>query len=173
VEVIDMALVRWDPFRELTSLQNEVNRLFTRIGGGEVGDRQAWMPSVDVIETPDAIQLKAELAGIDPKDIKLEVDENVLTLSGERRFEEEVHEDKYYRIERRYGSFSRSIALPQNVQADSIDANFENGVLTVSVPKVPEVQPKRIQVTVKGGPSGTVEGVATERDGGQGEGQAE
>jgi len=169
-----MALVRWDPFRELTSLQSEVNRLFTRIGGGELPGRQAWMPSVDVIETPDAIQLKAELAGIDPGDIKLEVDENVLTLSGERRFEEEVHEDKYYRIERRYGSFTRSIALPQNVQADKIDATFENGVLQVTVPKMPEVQPKRISVNVKAGPTGTVEGASVERTDGQGaEGQTQ
>ncbi len=167
-----MALVRWDPFRELTSLQGEVNRLFTRMSGGEPSGRQAWMPSVDVIETPDAIQLKAELAGIDPADIKLEVDENVLTLSGERRFKEEVHEDKYYRIERRYGSFTRSIALPQNVQADKIDANFENGVLQVTVPKMPEVQPKRISVNVRGGQPGTVEGVSAERTDGQGaEGQ--
>jgi HSP20 family protein len=158
-----MALVRWDPFRELTSLQNEVNRLFTRMGGGDVAERQAWMPSVDVIETPDSIRLKAELAGVGPDDIKLEVDDNVLTLSGERRFEEEVHEDRYYRIERRYGSFTRSIALPQNVEAEKIEASFENGVLEVTVPKVPEAKPKRISVNVKDGGSRTLEGVSTEK----------
>ena len=103
-----MALVRWDPFRELTALQTEVNRLFSRAGGGDVAERQSWTPSIDVIETDDAIKLKAELAGMDPKDISIEVQDNVLTVSGERRFEEEVKEDKYYRIERRYGSFSRS-----------------------------------------------------------------
>ena len=110
-----MALVRWDPFRELTALQTEVNRLFSRVGGGDVAERQSWTPSIDVIETDDAIKLKAELAGMDPKDISIEVQDNVLTVSGERRFEEEVKEDKYYRIERRYGSFSRSLALPQTV----------------------------------------------------------
>ncbi len=85
-----MALVRWDPFRELTALQTEVNRLFSRVGGGDVAERQSWTPSIDVIETDDAIKLKAELAGMDPADISIEVQDNVLTVSGERRFEEEV-----------------------------------------------------------------------------------
>ena len=114
-----MALVRWDPFRELTALQTEVNRLFSRAGGGDVTERQSWTPSIDVVEKDDAIMLKAELAGMDPKDISIEVQDNVLTVSGERRFEEEVKEDKYYRIERRYGSFSRSLALPQTVDEDA------------------------------------------------------
>jgi len=144
-----MALVRWDPFRDLTSLQNEVNRLFSRAGGADVAERQAWMPSVDVVEAQDSIKLKVELAGMKPEDIKLEVDENVLTVSGERRFEDEVREDKYYRIERRYGSFSRSIALPLNVATDKIDAAYENGVLEVSLPKVEEAKPKRIAVSIR------------------------
>ncbi len=95
-----MALVRWDPFRELTALQTEVNRLFSRVLGSEVAERQSWTPSIDVIETDDSIKLKAELAGMDPADINIEVQDNVLTVSGERRFQEEVKEDKYYRIER-------------------------------------------------------------------------
>lgn len=153
-----MALVRWDAFRDLTALQNEVNRLFSRAGGGDVAERQTWMPSVDVVETQDAIKLKAELAGMKPEDIKLEVDDNVLTVSGERRFEEEVHEDKYYRIERRYGSFSRSIALPQNVMTDHIDATYENGVLEVNLPKVEEAKPKRIRVNIRDREADTIEG---------------
>ena len=117
-----MALVRWDPFRELTSLQSQVNRMFSRLGDGEAAERQSWTPSVDVIETDDEIKLKAELAGMKPEDIKIEVQDNVLTVSGERHFEEEVKEDKYYRIERRYGSFSRSIALPQTADEGRIEA---------------------------------------------------
>jgi HSP20 family protein len=93
----EMALVRWDPFRDLTALQTEVNRLFSR-ASGDVTDRQSWTPAVDVVETDDAIVLKAELAGMDPADINIEVQDNVLTVSGERRFQEEVKEDKYYRI---------------------------------------------------------------------------
>jgi HSP20 family protein len=158
-----MALVRWDPFRELTSLQGEVDRMLRRFGeGGEVG-RESWMPSLDVIETKGSIELKADLAGLRPEDIQLEVEENVLTLRGERRFEEKVEEDKYYRIERRYGSFSRSIGLPQNVDSESIEANYENGVLHVVIPKAAEAKPKKITVGAsKSGPA-TVEASATEK----------
>jgi HSP20 family protein len=158
-----MAVVRWDPYRELTALQNEVNRLFGRSGLGEGTERQSWMPSVDVIETQDAIKFNVELAGMRPDDIKLEVDENVLTISGERRFEEELQEDKYYRIERRYGSFSRSIALPQNVNSEHIEASYTDGVLEVSVPKVEEAKPKRIEVKVAEGGPKTVEGTVAEK----------
>ena len=157
-----MAIVRWDPFRELTSLQSEVNRLFSRASGGDGVERQSWIPSVDVVESKDAITLKAELAGMDPNDISLEVEDNVLTVSGERRFEEEVDEEKYYRIERRYGSFSRSIALPQGADPDKIDAEYENGVLVVTVPKMETAKPKRISVGVKGAGPETVEGSVSE-----------
>src|SRR5660398_275465 len=133
-----MAIVRWDPFRELTAVQDEFNRLLSRARGGEVAERQSWMPSVDVVETQEAIELRAEVAGIEPEDINLEVEDNVLTISGERRFEQEVDEEKYYRIERRYGSFSRSLALPQSVDTDKIVARYENGILEVKVPKVEE-----------------------------------
>ena len=159
-----MAIVRWDPFRELTALQGEVNRLFSRVSGGDVAERQSWIPSVDVVETKDAITLKADLAGMDPNDINLEMEDNVLAISGERRFQEEVEEDKYYRIERRYGSFSRSIALPQDVDPEKIEAEYENGVLTVSVPKVEAVKPKRISVGVKGAGPATIEGTGRAED---------
>jgi HSP20 family protein len=157
-----MALVRWDPFRELTALQTEVNRLFSRVGGGDVAERQSWTPSIDVIETDDNIKLKAELAGMDPKDISIEVQDNVLTVSGERRFQEEVKEDKYYRIERRYGSFSRSLALPQTVQEDAIEAKYENGVLEVIVPKAEIAKPKKISVAIGEHKPETVEAAGTE-----------
>ena len=157
-----MALVRWDPFRDLTALQSEVNRLFSRAGAGDAVDRQSWTPSIDVVESDDDIKLKAELAGMNPDDINIEVQDNVLTLSGERHFEEEVKEDKYYRIERRYGSFSRSIALPQTVDESKIEANYENGVLEVTVPKTEIAKPKKINVSVAGDTRKTVEAKSTE-----------
>jgi HSP20 family protein len=157
-----MALVRWDPFRDLTALQSEVNRLFSRATGGEVGDRQTWTPAIDVVETDDAIVLKAELAGMDPKDINIEVQDNVLTVSGERRFEEEVREDKFYRIERRYGSFSRSLALPPTADESKVQAKYEDGVLQITVPKAEIAKPKKITVSVSGQEHKTVEAAAVE-----------
>ena len=157
-----MAIVRWDPFRELTALQSEVNRLFSRVGGGDVAERQSWTPSIDVIETENSIKLKAELAGMDPKDISIEVQDNVLTVSGERRFQEEVKEDKYYRIGRRYGSFSRSLALPQTVNENGIEAKYENGLLEVVVPKAEVAKPKKIAVAIGEHKPETVEAQATE-----------
>jgi HSP20 family protein len=157
-----MALVRWDPFRELTALQTEVNRLFSRVGGGDVAERQSWTPSIDVIENEGSIKLKAELAGMDPADINIEVQDNVLTVSGERRFQEEVKEDKYYRIERRYGSFSRSIALPQTVSEEGIEAKYENGLLEVTVPKAEITKPKKITVSIGEQKPATVEAKAKE-----------
>lgn len=158
-----MALVRWDPFRELTALQTEFNRLFSRVMGGDVAERQSWTPSIDIIETDDSIKLKAELAGMDPADINIEVQDNVLTVSGERRFQEEVKEDKYYRIERRYGAFSRSIALPQTVDEDKIEAKYENGILEVIVPKVETAKPKKIKVAVSESKPKTVEASTGEK----------
>lgn len=157
-----MALVRWDPFRDLTALQSEVNRLFTRATGGDVAERQSWTPAIDVVETDDAIVLKAELAGMKPEDINIEVQDNVLTVSGERRFEEEVKEDKFYRIERRYGSFSRSLALPPTADESKVDASYENGLLQVTVHKAEVVKPKKITVNIGAGEPKTVEATATE-----------
>jgi HSP20 family protein len=153
-----MAVVRWDPFRELTALQTEVNRLFSRVGGGDVAERQSWTPAVDVVESEGAITLKADLAGMNPADISIEVQDSILTVSGERRFQEEVKEDKYYRIERRYGSFSRSLALPQAVDEDGIEAKYENGLLEVTVPKAEIARPKRITVAVGEGKQPRVNG---------------
>jgi HSP20 family protein len=138
-----MAIIRWDPFREMSTVQNRFDRLFDSVWGGR---QEAWLPAVDVFDTKDAVVLKAELAGMDPDDIQIEVEDNVLTIKGERRFEEKVDEERYYRVERRFGSFQRSLALPQGVKADGIDAAYEDGILEVRVPKAEEEKPKKIEV---------------------------
>ncbi len=141
-----MAIIRWDPFREMTQAQSQLNRLVEQVWGGR---QESWLPAVDVFDKNDAVVLKAELPGMDPDEIQIEVDDNVLTIKGERKFEEEVEEERYYRVERRFGSFQRSLALPQGVQADKIQANYEDGILTITVPKAEEQKPKRIEVKAK------------------------
>ena len=138
-----MAIIRWDPFREMSTVQNRFDRLFDSVWGGR---QEAWLPAVDVFDTKDAVVLKAELPGMKVDDIQIEFDDNVLTLKGERTFEEKVDEERYYRVERRYGSFQRSLALPQGVKADDIRATYEDGILEVTVPKAEAVKPKRIEV---------------------------
>ncbi len=138
-----MAIIRWDPFREMTTLQNQVNRLADSLWSGQ---KESWVPAVDVFDAKDAVVLKAELPGMKIDDIQIEVDDNVLTIKGERSFEEKVDQERYYRVERRYGSFQRSLALPQGVKADDIQATYEDGVLQVTVPKTDEQKPKRIEV---------------------------
>lgn len=139
-----MAIIRWDPFREMTGMQDQVDRLWRGLLEGR--RQESWLPAVDVFDTKEAVVLKAELAGMDPEEIEIEVDDNVLTIKGERRFEEKVDEERYYRIERRFGSFQRSLALPQGVRADEIIAAYDDGILTVTVPKAEEEKPKKIEV---------------------------
>lgn len=138
-----MAIIRWDPFREMTQAQTQLSKLVDQVWGGR---QESWLPAIDVFDQKDAVVLKAELAGMNPDDIQIEVEDNVLTIKGERRFEEEVDEDRYYRVERRFGSFQRSLALPQGMKASDITATYEDGILTVTVPKVEEEKPKRIEV---------------------------
>ncbi len=140
------AVVRFDPFRDITTLRDEMNRLFTRTLGEGAAAGSAWTPAVDIFDQADAILLKAELPGLTPDDIDIEVDDNVLTVKGERRFEDKVEEGRYYRLERAYGHFQRSLTLPQGVKADDISASFDAGVLTVTVPKAEEVKPRKIAV---------------------------
>jgi HSP20 family protein len=141
------SVVRFDPFRDITSLRDEMNRLFTRTLGDSGSGVASWTPAVDVFDTADAIVLRAEVPGLTTDDFDIEVDGDVLTLSGERTFEESVEEGRYHRIERSYGRFARSVTLPQNVKADEISAHLDDGVLTVRVPKADEVRPRRIAVT--------------------------
>ena len=145
------AVVRFDPFRDITSLRDEMNRLFTRTLGEGSSAGSAWTPAVAILDAADAIVLKAELPGLSPEDIDIEIDDNVLTLKGERRFDEKVEEGRYYRVERAYGSFQRSVTLPQGVRPDEITATFDSGVLTVRVPKADEVKPRKIAVGAANG----------------------
>jgi HSP20 family protein len=122
-----MTLVKWNPFREMNALHEDMNRLFSRLDpmrfdGGETGGRQLWTLAMDVIETENEIKLKAALPGIDPKDVNVQVEDNVLTVSAERRFEDKVEKDRYYWIEQQYGSFSRSVTLPQYADPGRIEA---------------------------------------------------
>ena len=134
-------LTRWDPFAEMSRLQNEISR--------SVGDprRQPFAPAVDILETKDAILVKAELPGVKSEDVHVNVENNVLTVSGERRLEHEDEKDGYHRVERWYGSFQRSFALPRSVDSETIEAKLDAGVLTVRIPKKAEVQPRRIAVS--------------------------
>ncbi|HXQ74284.1 MAG TPA: Hsp20/alpha crystallin family protein [Pyrinomonadaceae bacterium] len=145
-----MTIVRYDPFRDLRTLQEEVNRLFstnlTRAFGDEGIGRGAWAPSVDIYENKDQIVLEAELPGMKQEDFDLSIENNVITLRGERKFEKTDETDNYHRVERSYGSFTRSFTLPQTVSAEGATAQYSNGVLRVTLPKREETKARRIEV---------------------------
>jgi HSP20 family protein len=144
-----MNLVTYDPFRELRSLQDEVNRLVTSSfsrGGENDLMRGAWSPSVDIYENKDQIVLEAELPGMKPEDVDISIENNVLTIHGERKFEKKDEQDNFHRVERSYGSFTRSFTLPPTVSSDNVDAVFENGVLRLNLAKREEAKPRRIQI---------------------------
>lgn len=149
-----MTIVRYDPFRDLRTLQEEVNRLFstnlTRAFGDEGIARGAWAPSVDIYENKDQIVLEAELPGMKQEDFDLSIENNVITLRGERKFEKTEETDNYHRVERSYGSFTRSFTLPQTVSAEDATAEYNNGVLRVTLPKREETKARRIQVSGAG-----------------------
>jgi HSP20 family protein len=156
-----MAIVRWDPTREIDSLQSEFNRLFDSfLGNGGRADVRArrWVPAMDLVETADSLVLKADLPGLSKDDVSIEVKDGVLTVSGERKAEHEEKADGYYRVERAFGSFSRSLALPQGIDAGGIDADFTDGVLEVRIPKPEERKPHRVEIG-----AGSVNGTATEK----------
>jgi HSP20 family protein len=159
-----MAIVRWEPFRELTALQNEMGRWMNQLAGGAgstVGNGQTstWLPAVDVWETDKELVLSFDLPGIPEDKIAVELDDNVLTVSGERERTQERSEDRFYRYERRFGQFSRSVTLPTGVKEDDIKADYTDGVLEVRVPKPEEPKPKRIQI----GTQGAIEGKSTRK----------
>jgi HSP20 family protein len=143
-----MAIVRWDPTREVDSLQSEVNRLFAFFEGRPAnGALRRWVPPMDLVETDDHLVLRADLPGLDSDDVNIEVKDGVLTVSGERKTEHEERADGFYRVERAFGGFSRSMSLPQDVDAERIDASFDKGVLEVRIPKPEERKPHRVEIS--------------------------
>jgi HSP20 family protein len=143
-------LTRWEPARGLTTLQDQVNRLFNDSfrRTDEEASLSAWAPAVDVYETEHELVVKADLPEVDPKDLDIRVENNILTISGERKFEKKVNEENYLRVERSYGSFARSFTLANTVNPEAIKADYQNGVLTLSIPKREEAKPKQIKVNV-------------------------
>ena len=143
-------LTRWEPFRGATALQDQVNRLFDDVfeRTGEESSLTAWAPAVDIYETEHALMVKADLPEVDPKDLDIRVENNILTIRGERNFDKDVQKENYLRVERAYGSFARSFTLANTVNSEAIKADYQNGVLTLSIPKKEEAKPKQIKVNV-------------------------
>jgi HSP20 family protein len=154
-----VTIVRWEPFRELSSLQTEMNRLFNAAFDTSSGtnDTRRWAPAMDLLETDDHFVLRADLPGMSESDVNIELEDNVLTVSGERKAEHEEKREGFYRVERAFGTFSRSLTLPKGIDADAVSADFENGVLEVRVPKPEQRKPRRIAI---GGEPKTIEGAA-------------
>ena len=157
-----MTIVRWEPLRELSSLQTEMNRLFNAAfdspSGGGGGGARRWTPAMDLLETEEAFVLRADLPGLGEDDVSIELEDNVLTVSGERKAEHEERREGFYRMERAYGTFSRSLTLPKGVDPEAVSAGFERGVLEVRIPKPAERKPRKI--AIGGGDTKTIEGSA-------------
>jgi HSP20 family protein len=162
-----MALIRWEPAREITSLQQEMNRLFSTFfdtpvpGAGDGGIRR-WIPAMDLVETDDAYVLRADLPGLSEADIDLSLEDDVLTLSGERKTEHEERGEGFYRLERAGGAFRRSLTLPEGVDGEAIAASFDKGVLEVRIPKPEQRKPHKVQIAVGDQPP-AIEGRAAEQ----------
>jgi HSP20 family protein len=154
-----MALVRWEPVRELSSLQTDVNRLFnaffdtTTTGANGDGAPRRWVPAMDLVETEDQFVLKADLPGLAEDDVHIDVEDDVLTVSGERKAEHEDKREGYVRVERSYGAFRRSLTLPEGVEPEAVSASFERGVLEIRIPKPEERKPRRVAIQVGSRPA--------------------
>jgi len=161
-----MVVTRWDPFRELANLQNRVNSIFQDYGRGqdELTTTTSFVPAVDVYEDEHKVTLKLEIPGVSQEDVDIRLENNTLTVRGERKFEKEEKEENFHRIERRYGSFARSFTLPSTLDTENVQANFENGVLKIELAKRAEAKPKQIKVNIGSGKSlgKTVEGAKPE-----------
>lgn len=145
-----MTIVRWDPFRDFLNLQNEVGRMFERTFGLGAGRRAlAWTPAIDAYETKDKIVIKAELPEVKAEDVELTITDDSLIIKGERKFSEEVSEEDFYRLERRYGYFQRSVPIPAAVKKEDVKAVYKNGILEITLPKTEEARPKEIKVKVE------------------------
>jgi HSP20 family protein len=149
-----MSIVKYDPIRELRNLQEEMNRLFNMTFFRSFDDELitgAWTPSVDIFENKDQVVIEVELPGMKPEDVQISIENNVLTIQGEKKFEKKEESDNYHRIERRYGSFTRSFTLPPTVNSDDIKAEFDNGLLRVTIAKREEAKPRRIEIKTTSG----------------------
>jgi HSP20 family protein len=145
-----MAVIRWDPFRDLVTMRERMNKLFEDLvtSKGEEKDivASSWAPAVDIFETDQELVLSAEVPGVDENDIEIHIEDSALTIKGERKFERETKEENYHRIERSYGSFFRSFALPTYIDPDKIEAEHENGILKVRMPKKAELKPRKVKI---------------------------
>jgi HSP20 family protein len=161
-----MALIRWEPARELQTVQGEINRLFNTLFESPTpvanGAPRRWVPAMDLVENDGQFVLRADLPGIDEGDLKLELQDDVLTISGERNAKHEERKDGYYRVERSFGSFSRSLTLPEGVDPEQIKASFNKGVLEVQIPKPETRKPRKVQISVgESTPEPAIESEAT------------
>jgi HSP20 family protein len=161
---MQMTLVRWDPSRELDTLQTEVNRIFDTFFGSSSAARgseartRRWVPAMDLVETENHLVLRADLPGMKREDVEIEVKDGVLTISGERKAGQEERSEGFYRVERAFGAFSRSLTLPKDADPQQVEADFEDGVLEVRIPKPEEAKPVRVAIG-----AGSVNGSATEK----------
>jgi HSP20 family protein len=149
-----MALIRWEPVAELNTIQNEMNRLFNtffdqpnRTGRGN-GTTRRWLPPMDLVETADHYVLRADLPGLSDGEVNVQLEDNVLTISGERKAEHEDQQEGYYRLERAFGAFSRSLTVPDGFDPDGVEAHFDRGVLEIRIPKPEQEKPKTVQITL-------------------------
>ena len=143
------SITRFEPFRGVTSLQDQINRLFSEaFDRSEGGSLTPWAPAVDIYETEHELVVKADVPDVKPEELDIRVERNILTIRGERKFEKKVDENNYLRVERSYGSFSRNFSLANTVNTEAIKADYKDGVLTLSIPKREEAKPKQIKVQV-------------------------
>jgi HSP20 family protein len=163
-----MALIRWEPVAELNTLQNEMNRLFNTFfdqpaGSGRSGaapDRR-WIPAMDLVETGDHYVLRADLPGLSDEEVNIQLQDNVLTISGERKAEHETQPEGYYRLERAFGGFARSLTLPDGVDPDAVQAHFDRGVLEIRIPKPEQKKPRQVQISLSSRPAEDTKTIGT------------
>jgi len=145
-----MAIIRWDPFRDMVTLREKMNRLFEDVFTGQSEGKElavsSWAPAVDIFETENDLVMTAEVPGIDEKDIEIKIEDNTLILKGARKFEKETKEENYHRIERSCGSFYRAFTLPSSIDPEKIQAEHENGVLKITMPKRTELKPRKVKI---------------------------
>jgi HSP20 family protein len=159
-----MALIRWEPARELATIQTEMNRLFNTFfepanvsNGSSNTSGRRWIPAMDLVEADDNFVLRADLPGLSEGDVNIELEDNVLTISGQRTAEHEERKEGYHRIERASGAFSRSLTLPEGVDPERVQASFDRGVLEVRIPKPEQRKPRKVTISAGGGAQGTIE----------------